>query len=152
MWPPRDVIVPVRDSHFSLARERDVRICASSCLRARDFIFITGPRDFWPASTAVWCIRRIHKNTPHHKKCDPISFVVGFYGKLCTRSCPQVKCKRSVVFFFFSLCLSGTCLCGQRIPNISRDHGVIPNSAQNRGINPKGEIPGKTLENIPPLL
>ena len=29
-------------------------------VRARDFKYITGPRDLWLASTAAWCIRRLH--------------------------------------------------------------------------------------------
>ena len=122
-----------------------------ACVRAREFAFTTGPRDFWLASTAVWCVRRLH--TPH-KKRDPIPFVVGCSGEL------QLSASE-VQTLFVSFCggtghlylardsfvrerdlhlsvpwergtknLRGTRLCEHGIPRSSRDHGVIPDPAQ----------------------
>ena len=48
-------------------------------IRALDFTFITGPRHFCLASTAVWCIRCLH--TLHMKRA-PISFDVDYCGQL----------------------------------------------------------------------
>ena len=79
MWPPRDVFV--RDGIYNFPWRGSVifEFVRDACVRAREFAFTTGPRDFWLALTAVWCVRRLH--TPH-KKRDPIPFVVGCSGEL----------------------------------------------------------------------
>ena len=107
--------------HSSVARERAARTFARDALReARDFTSITGPRDFWLASTAVWCcgvvcIRYLHTT---HKETRPIFFFFRsswvFVGSCW--SCPQVERERSVwgLPFFFCLFLRGTCFVQKR--------------------------------------
>ena len=60
---------------------------------------MTGPRYFWLAWTAVWCIRRLH--TPD-QKLDPNFVCYGFsWGAVVVRT--QVKCKRFIGGCFLSL-------------------------------------------------
>lgn len=85
MWTPWDVLF--WDLPFSVARERDILICAGRVFcpgRGGGFTSITGSRDFGLASTAaVWCTRRLY--TPH-EKLAPISFVFGYFvGSCCSR-------------------------------------------------------------------
>ena len=69
---------------------------------------------------------------------------MGHYNFLCgTRLCGNgmyTSPRRGRSGMYQDLC--GTCSCGHRFFNIlSRDHGIIPSPAQNRGINPAGKIP-----------
>ena len=80
-------------------------------MRAREFIFFTGPRDSGPASTAVWCIRRLHTPT---KKRGPVSFVVGCCGELYV-AVRKIRASVELGGFVFDLFLCGTYLRGNEI-------------------------------------
>ena len=97
MWPPRDVFARERELHFLVARERDVRLCAGRAFAGtRDFTFITGPRVFF--RTGFDCCGASDTFTHLIRNVAQFRMLWAVVGS-CSR--PQVKCKRSAVFFFF---------------------------------------------------
>ena len=91
---------------LSVARERNIRICAGCVCAGTGFHINHGTAGFLAGFDC--CV--VHP-TPSHTPEDPISFVVGFGGELYF-SASEVPGTNVQFGFIFRLFLYGTCLCG----------------------------------------
>ena len=148
--PPRDVFVRERDVHFSVARgSGDNRVCAGRVfVRALEIAFYHGNTGF-PAGFDCRVVpsdafTHLARNMTRFISLslfvrDVFSVGTGYCNLGGTRVCG------SGIYTFpwrGSRILESApdFLYGHGISDVLRDHGIIPNPVQNRGMNPAGNI------------